>query len=70
MAKQRREVWLSLETAQSALSILETLIGEQLHADDRKQVDVLIKKARSAIDRAQTHLTVSLRDAQNAIDRI
>lgn len=70
MAKQRREVWLSLETAQSALSILETLIGEQLHADDRKQVDVLIEKARSAIDRAQTHLTVSLRDAQNAIDRI
>lgn len=70
MAKQRREVWLSLETAQSALTILESVLGDQLHADDRKRIDPLIEKARSAIDRAQTHLTDALRDAQNAIDRI
>lgn len=70
MAKQRREVWLSLETAQSALTILEGVIVDQLHADDRKRIDPLIEKARSAIDRAQTHLTDALRVAQNAIDGI
>jgi hypothetical protein len=70
MAKQQREVWLSLETAQSALTILESVVGEQYHADDRKQIDALIEKARTAIDRAQNHLTDALRDAQNAIDRI
>lgn len=70
MAKQSREVWLSLETAQAALAILESVIDEQLHADDRKRIDLLIEKARSAIDRAQTHLTDALHDAQNAIDRI
>lgn len=70
MAKQKREVWLSLETAQSALTILGSLVAEKLHADDCKQIDGLIEKARTAIDRAQTHLTDALRDAQKAIDGI
>jgi ABC-type transporter Mla subunit MlaD len=70
MAKQSRKVWLALETAQSALAILESQIAEQMHADDRKKIDQLIEKARSAIDDAQMHLTEALRDAQSAIDRI
>lgn len=70
MSKQSRNVWLALETAQSALAVLESQIAEQMHADDRKKIDSLIEKARSAIDAVQTHLTDAFRDAQNAINRI
>jgi hypothetical protein len=70
MAKQSRKVWLALETAQASLAILESQIAEQMHADDRKKIDSLLEKARSAIDEAQTQLTDALRDAQSAIDRI
>lgn len=70
MAKQRREVWLSLETAQSALIILGSLIAEKLHADDRKQIDSLIENARKAIDGAQSKLTEAVHNAQKAIDGI
>lgn len=70
MAKPKREVWLSLETAHALLAVLDSKVSEKLHADDRKEIDGLVEKTRTAIDRAQTHLTDALRDAQNAIDRI
>lgn len=70
MAKHSRNVWLALETAQSALAILDSLIADQIHAADRKRIDPVLEKAISAIDAAQTHLTDALSDAQNAIDRI
>lgn len=70
MAKQRREVWLSLETAHSSLMVLSSVLSEKLPADDRKIFDSLIEKARTSLDKAQTNLTDALRDAQNAIDKI
>jgi hypothetical protein len=70
MANQSRKVWLALETAQSALAVLEGQVAEQMHADDRRKIDQLIERARAAIDNAQMHLTDALRDAQSAIDRI
>ncbi len=70
MAKQSRTVWLALEEAHAALAIIENQITQKLHSDDRKQIDVLLEKARSAIDKAQSSLTDALHDAQNAIDQI
>lgn len=72
--KPRREVWLAIEEAQSALTILDSLIEERLSgADrdrDRKQMAALVGKARASLDKGQEALSDAVSAAQAALGRI
>jgi hypothetical protein len=70
MTKAKREVWLALEEAQSALAVIDSALAERLDADDRQQLDSLVDRARKALDRAQLRLSESVRAAQLAIESI
>jgi hypothetical protein len=68
--KQSRDVWLSLELAQSLLAVLDSKIGEEMHADDAKPLRGLVDKARAALDKAQSDLTDRLSAIQKSVDGI
>ncbi len=66
MAKGLPTVNLDIERAHSALTVLRTLLAEQIHDDDRKQIDELIDKATSALDKASAVLS-NLRSRLNDV---
>ncbi len=72
MAKPKREVWLAIEEAHAALSVLDTELS-QVQPHDQPHIEPcvkLVQRAKNALDKAQRHLSDALQDAQAAIDKI
>ena len=65
-----RQVSLSLETAISALIVLERALAEKLNVDDFGNASVIIERAKLNIERAISILIDVRQDAETALDRI
>lgn len=70
MAQPTRQVSLSIEKANSALTVISGLIAEKIHEDDRKKIDELIERARNALDNAALQLADARQAAEAALDRM
>ena len=69
MAKGTPTINLELERAQSALTVLKTLLADKLHEDDRKDLDSMIDKATSALDKASNILSDLRCRINDAVDQ-
>lgn len=70
MTKPTRQVTLAMQESDSTLEVLQRLVAEKLHEEDRKDIDKLIDKARNAIVRASYELSNARHEAETALDRI
>lgn len=59
-----------IETASSALSVLQSLVAEKLHEDDRRDIDGLVNRARGALDRTSTVLSELRRKLEDVADSL
>ena len=70
MSKGMPTINLEIEMASSALSVLRELLAEQIHDDDRKQIDELIEKAGSALEKASCVLSALRRQLEDVADQL